>query len=246
MGFGLLFFGYLTAQLLSINLYRAFFRLAGYVIVFAALSKLRRHNRFFAYAGFASLPLALISLVQSGFELFRLLGREIPTTLENPLESAMILFSLLFHACLLLAVYTIARDTALPKLARQARLNLVLTAAYGLLEGLRAIPVQLGASYASTLYLMTFSLFLVLTVSSLILLFRCYMWICLEGDEDMAQKPSRFAFVNEMRAKQAEKEQKAADEAAAYAREKRERYRAALGPAATKPKHHKKKKKKKK
>ncbi len=248
MGFGLLFFGYLVAQLLSINLYRSFFRLAGYAILLTAMQKLSRHNRFFAYSRLTAIPLVLISLAQSGIALCGLLGVSLPesvSALEHPLESALLLFVLLFHVCLLLAVYTIAVDTELPKLARGARLNLVLTAAYGLLEGIRALPVQLGDSYAGTLYLMAFLLFLIWTLSCLLLFFRCYMWICLEGDEDMAQKPSRFAFVNAMRARAAEKEQKAADEAAAYARDKRARYRAALGPAATKPKHHRKKKKKK-
>jgi len=82
---------------------------------------------------------------------------------------------------------------------------------------------------------MVFVLQLIWTVADLILIFRCYMWICLEGDEDMAQKPSRFAFVNRFREKFERHNQKAAAEAEAYAAERR----AARGGTKKKRKHKK-------
>lgn len=247
MGFGILFSGYLITYLLSLNPYAAMTRLAGYVVMLIALAKLRRHNRWFGYSQLSVISLGGLALVDSALDIAsRILGERAPetlTTVIGSLEGFMTLFVLLFHVCLLMAVYTIAGDTELPKLARSARTGLVLTAAYAVLNGLWALPVDLSQSYAMTLSLILFVLQLVWTSFNLVLIFRCYMWICLEGDEEMAQKPSRFAFVNRIREKQAARSQKAYDEAVAYAKEKRERRAAKLGPAATKPKYRKKKKK---
>ena len=72
---------------------------------------------------------------------------------------------------------------------------------------------------------LSLALHLVCALFNLWLLFGCYRQICPEGEEDMAPKPSRFAFVNRMRAKQEERERKAQEETEAYLRERRERKR---------------------
>lgn len=247
MGFGILFCGYLITYLLSLNPYAALTRLAGYVVMAVALTRLRRHNRWFGYSQLSVMPLGALALADAALDMAsRIMGDGAPETLAgviSSLEGFMTLFVLFFHVCLLMAVHTIAGATELPKLVRSARTGLVLTAAYAVLNGLWAMPVDLGQSYTMTLSLMLFVMQLIWTIFNLVLIFRCYMWICLEGDEEMEQKPSRFAFVNRWREKQAARSQKAYDEAVAYAREKRERRAAQLGPAATKPKYHKKKKK---
>ncbi|MBR7184475.1 MAG: hypothetical protein IKD37_02585 [Clostridia bacterium] len=248
MGFGILFLGYLITYLLSLNPFAALTRLCGYIIMFAALTMLRRHNRWFAYAQLTGIPLALLALINTAADFAsRAAGGATPDVLARtagPLESAMTIFVLVFHFFLLFAIYAIAAETELPRLARAARMNLLLIIAYGILHGIWLLPLSIGDSYTQTLGFMVFVLQLLWTACNLVLIFRCYMWICLEGDEDMAQKPSRFAFVNRMREKKQAHDQKAHDEAVAYAREKRARRASKLGPAATKPKYKKKKKKK--
>lgn len=239
MGFGLLFLGYLIAFLLYLNPYAAVTRLVGYCVIFAALTKLRRHNRWFAFSQTAAIPLIVLALVDSVIDITaRIMGEGTPaamTAATGGIETAMTLLLLVFHVCLLMAVYTIAQDTDLPSLAAAARRNIVLIAAYAVLHGIWSLPVKLGDSYTVTLSLMVFVLQLIWTVADLILIFRCYMWICLEGDEDMAQKPSRFAFVNRFREKFERHNQKAAAEAEAYAAERR----AARGGTKKKRKHKK-------
>lgn len=245
MGFGILFMGYLITYLLSLNPYAAVTRLAGYIVCLVALGNLRRHNRWFAYTHMVCIPLLAFSAGNAAIEIVsRILGERAPvglSTATDVMEVVMTLMVLVFHACLLLAIYTIAKDTDLPRLARSARVNLVVTAGYAVLTGIWALPVELGESDGMTLNLMLFLLQLVWIFLNLFLLFRCYMWICLEGDEDMAQKPSRFAFVNRFREKQAARNQKAVDEAKTYAEEKR---RPRLAANATKPKYRKTKKRK--
>ena len=242
MGFGLLFLGYLIAFLLYLNPYAAVTRLVGYCVIFAALTKLRRHNRWFAFAQTSAIPLMALALGDSVIDITtRIMGEGTPaamTAATGGIETVMTLLLLVFHVCLLMAVYTIARDTELPSLATAARRNLVLIAAYAVLHGIWSLPVQLGDSYTVTLSLMLFVLQLIWTVADLFLIFRCYMWICLEGDEDMEQKPSRFAFVNRFREKFERHNQKAAAEAEAYAAEKRA---AKAGHGGTKKKHKHKK-----
>ena len=244
MGFGVLFCGYLITYLLSLNPYAALTRLIGYGVLFVGLSKLARHNRWFGCSRLAVIPLGLLALADTVLDLLTRFGALAEMPVTEYLQGVMTLFALLFHVCLMLAIHTIAADTELPRLGRSARTGLGLTVAYGVLSGLWALPVDLGQSYTLTLSAMLFFLQLIWTVFNLVLIFRCYMWICLEGDEEMEQKPSRFAFVNRMREKQAARNQKAYDEAVAYAEEKRRRRAAAFAPAATKPKHRKKKKKK--
>ena len=244
MGFGVLFCGYLITYLLSLNPYAALTRLIGYGVMFVGLSKLARHNRWFGHSRLTVLPLGVLALVDTVLDLLVRFSSFAQTPVTEALQGVMTLFVLLLHVCLMLAIHTIAADTELPKLGRSARMGLGLTVAYAVLNGLWALPVDLGESYALTLSAMLFLLQLIWTLFNLVLIFRCYMWICLEGDEEMEQKPSRFAFINRMREKRAARNQKAYDEAVAYAEEKRRRRAAALGAAATKPKHRKKKKKK--
>lgn len=248
MGFGILFCGYLIAYLLSLNPYAALTRFVGYIVLFVALNKLGRHNRFFGYSRLIAIPLALMAGVDAVASILsRLMGEGAPASLDKlsrALAGGLTMFDLALGICLFMAIYWLATDTALPKLARSARIAMLLSGAYGVLTGLSVLPVKLGPSYANTLALLVLCMRLIWTVVGLVLIFRCYMWICLEGDEEMAQKPSRFAFVNEYRARQAEKQERAKEETLAYAEEKRKRRAAALGPAATKAKYHKKKKKK--
>lgn len=243
MGFGVLFCGYLITYLLSLNPYAALTRLIGYGVIFVGLSRLARHNRWFGYSRLTAIPLGVLALVDTVLDLLSRFGTATEPLLTDALQGTMTLFVLLLHACLMLAIHTIAADTELPELGRSARTGLALTAAYAVLSVLWALPVELGQSYTLTLSAMLFFLQLFWTLFNLVLIFRCYMWICLEGDEEMEQKPSRFAFVNRWREKQAARNQKAYDEAVAYAEEKRRRRAAAFAPAATKPKHRKKKKK---
>jgi hypothetical protein len=61
-------------------------------------------------------------------------------------------------------------------------------------------------------------------IINLILLYSCYNNICPAGEEmGKEQKPSRFKFVNKMRAKVQEKQERAVRESLDYIKEKQER-----------------------
>jgi Na+-transporting methylmalonyl-CoA/oxaloacetate decarboxylase gamma subunit len=83
-----------------------------------------------------------------------------------------------------------------------------------------AIALELAGMGLQLLSLIAFLLQFVWAIFQLVNLFTCYMYICPEGDEDMERKPSKFAFVNEMREKMDERDRLAREKDAA-AREKR-------------------------
>ncbi|MBR6708246.1 MAG: hypothetical protein IKL84_01050 [Clostridia bacterium] len=240
MGFGLLFIGYLIAFLLSLNPFAAVTRLIGYAVCLAALIRLHRHNRWFAFTHAVCYPMLLMAAVGAVSEIASRLTDDVPSSLAGAaamLESGLGGLILIFHVFLLLGIYTIATDTELDSLAHAARRRLALIAGYAALYLLWLLPIPLGTSYRTTVGILIMVMQLLWTVLDLVLIFRCYMWICLEGDEDMQRKPSRFAFVNRFREKIDAHNEKAADEALAYVNAKR---------AEQSAKHHKPHKKRKK
>ena len=66
-------------------------------------------------------------------------------------------------------------------------------------------------------------LYFVWIIFNLVLIYSCYARICDESDVDMEQKPSRFAFVNKMRAESEERSRAAAERQAKYKEEKRKK-----------------------
>ena len=61
---------------------------------------------------------------------------------------------------------------------------------------------------------------LIYTVANALLLFKCYAMICPEGQEDMPRKPSKFTFINKIRAARDAKEEKAIEDMKNYYEEK--------------------------
>ena len=57
---------------------------------------------------------------------------------------------------------------------------------------------------------------LIYSAINALLIFKCYAMICPEGDEEMPRKPSRFAFINKIRAEREAREQKAIEETKHY------------------------------
>ena len=74
------------------------------------------------------------------------------------------------------------------------------------------------------------------------LILKCYAMICPEGEEDMHRKPSRFEFVNKMREKQDEREQRAIESTKEYFEKKLEKRNQKHQQNQPNHKKHKKKK----
>ena len=202
MGFGLLFVGYAC----FFNLY-----FWGYTDVFAvilqllALQKLREVSPPFKGAMRAAFPLLAVSFAAFVYSTLHLIGvigdGDVSTTVYSVLAIAGTVCKLIYTFFLLQAVQKIALVTEVQHIfVRAFRNRLFSCLYYGLwlaLELCGGLP--LTEEVAKVLHGFTVAVLilgLVVIFLNAKLLFSCYMWICLEGDEDMPRGQSRNPFVN--------------------------------------------------
>ena len=111
----------------------------------------------------------------------------------------------------LLPIYCV--ETEEKKISVAAVRNAVFVIIYAVAYCVSLLPFEFTKYLSLPLILVRF----VWIIFNLVLIFSCYARICDESDVNMEQKPSRFAFINEMRAqneaRQKEKEEKWAERA---------------------------------
>ena len=227
MGFGKLFIGCFIAYIARIGLgdYGSAAILTGYVVMLWGLVLLREYQKAFLYPLLTAPAVILVSIANvcrmlDGMFLWNIF----PSALEMPLELIGYGLECLYLVLLLLAVRKLAQEVDLPKLSGGAVRNLCIVVGYYVYQyAVLILSINKVETDARFLTQLSLALHLVCALFNLWLLFGCYRQICPEGEEDMAPKPSRFAFVNRMRAKQEERERKAQEETEAYLRERRER-----------------------
>ena len=230
MGFGWLFIGYFTATLMTMNPIGFLIRPVGYALMLFALHKLKDYHRDFWYGFYGSAAMLALSLVlalegASAFLFERMLIDHlwISENIKTVLGYVEMVASLAFHAVLLWGIRAIAKETEVDKISFAATRNFVFFAVYNVLYAIALLPFTFAMEYAKLMSIPVMLLYFVCLILNLILIFSCYAKICDIADEDMAIKPSRFAFVNRMRA---ENEARRAQKEAMYAqraKEKRER-----------------------
>ena len=216
MGFGWLFIGYFTATVMTMTSVSFFARPVGYILMLYALHKLKDYHRDFWLALGGGVGMLALSLVLMADKLFAFL----PMATFCALGYVEMIASFVFHALLLWGIRAIAKQTEVEKISFAATRNFVFFAVYNLLYFIGKIPFDNAEQYAKLMSIPVLLLYVACLILNLILIFSCYATICDESDEDMAIKPSRFAFVNEMRA---QAEQRRAEKAAAYEQRAREK-----------------------
>lgn len=200
MGFGYLFIGYLfTFNFISYSAYTDIFAM---LFMLLGLSSLARYASGFRYGLWAGVPLGLLSLVLFGEKIGSLLGFFPYSALFNSLTSVWSwILKAVFIWLVMEGVAQIAQQTELPNLRLKAlrnRLLFLLPATLGVLLETNIFPTLNNALWVLTMLYMLSGLFCVFLNAKLF--FECYIMICLEGDEDMPRAPSRFGFVNRLRA----------------------------------------------
>ena len=219
MGFGIMFFGYFITYIMALNAYGAFFRFAGYLAMAYGAQKLSEYQRSFTWSAYASLLLALMSVVRivSDYTLL------IPSAFLDVfvyIEAAVVL---IYHVLLLLSIRQIAKETEVDKIEGRAVTNIFFISLYFLLYAIGMLPTSFSESYEQNMALPITLLYLAWIILDLVLLLSCYSNICDEGDIDMQRKPSKFEFVNRVRAQLDEKSARARESALQYKKEKADR-----------------------
>ena len=221
MGFGTLFIGYFF--LLNISYFNYTDLLAAAIMAMGPyrLGSVNRPFRFAFFTDLAFLVLGATELILAAIPIFSPSADLAAFTV--PIGVARYLLLALYHLFLLLGIRNVADEVALRKLAVRAQAFIVLPILAYLASALFDIPGLFPNAQTKETAIIAF-LILLLTVFScvtvLITIFHCYAKICMPEDLDMPEKPSRFSFVNRMRAEREEREARHAQERMEYLREK--------------------------
>lgn len=212
MGFGILFLGYSISAIFSmLGSYSFIGLLVGYFIMFSALLELRRYAPTFLYAIIASVAMLICSFYETAIGIEVLTGWEIILTSETIATIMRVIESVIeciFNFALLYGIADLSRRVDFSETKSAAYRNMVFV---GISTICQFIPTNILGENASFVITLLMIPVLVCTALNLVLIFKCYAFICPEGEESMERKPSRFAFVNKWREKNDAKEQETID-----------------------------------
>ena len=203
MGFGTLFIGYF----LILNLtYYGLTDVIAAAVMLLGLYKLSGFNKYFKWAFIATAVFFAFSLGEFGVAIYEFLFKKIDSTVMISIMSA--LRSIIIGAMtviMLKALSAISEEVDLPTLSKKCERQIIATSSVYALWILLELPLTFINPYAlAVASLVTLLATLVIVALNLSSIYSCYMKICMPGDEELKDKPSRFAFVNEYRARKAE------------------------------------------
>ena len=224
MGFGWLLIGYFTATMMSLNILGGLFSLIGYAIASYGAKKLSAYHNSFTLLFFAGIFMTAVSACAAVADVNQLLYDFMLVDSHLISEAADTVISyikyggeLVFTAMLCYSVMSIAKETGERKIVYLAIRNFVIACVYYIILVIGWIPVEPLRAFAQSIYLPVWVIVLCVVVIALnsLMLFSCYAKICDESDVDMPakpRKPSRFAFINEIRAEKDRRVEKAINE----------------------------------
>ena len=230
MGFGWLFIGYFVATLMSVNSFGFLFWLVGYAIVLFAAKKLMAYHADFRYLYFGSILMLLLSAVLATssvttflYDQLLLDERIFSTEADTVLSFVKMTCDLLFHISLFVPIYAIAKETEVEKISIAAVRNAIFWVVFNVLYLITSLPIEALAGFSAAFRGVSVLGYIICWILNAIMIGSCYARICDPSDLDMAPKPSRFAFVNRMRAEAEERQAQRAAQRAERMREKLER-----------------------
>ncbi len=225
MGFGILLFGYFITTMMPIPLsmilpidISGFVRLVGYIVVAMAAKKLSEYNSSFRMLVISSYVMAAISTVEGVVDLGLFLvnnqivelpfGSFLQTLSDWQIVDYLALTVIIFVAALCLSIKHIGEDTGIKKVVVSSMRNLVFYGILFLVKAISFLPFSWIDTYANVFVSALLVIELLCWILNLYMIFYCYAKICDSSDVDMQQKPSRFSFINERRARrEAERQQ---------------------------------------
>ncbi len=200
MGFGFLFVGYLlTFNFFGYNAYSDVFATT---LMLLGLSSLSLYAKGFKQAFYAGLPLLLLHIVSFGAAVGNLLDLFVPSPDLLVYLSVMgLIVKGVFLFFTLTGVAEISAQTDIPVLRLRALRNRIFSLVFVFLGILLESDVFLSLTAFLRVLLMFYMLFgLFVTFLNAKAFYEAYIWICLEGDENMERKESRFGFINKLNA----------------------------------------------
>ncbi len=228
MGFGPLLVGYIFAYAVTVGLGNYLFAgmLIGGFVMFLGLSELRKYCPTFLYAIVADILLILCSFYETAvwidgmFLLESWIGSE---AVLRAFDWAELAINLIFNISMLYGIADLSRRVEYPETRQKAYRNMVFVGVFNVFQLMMLIPNTVFDRDKGFFMTLLMIVQLIYAFFNAFLIFKCYAMICPEGEEDMHRKPSRFAFVNKMREKQDEREQRAIESTKEYFEKKLEK-----------------------
>ena len=214
MGWGLLFFGYFLEYVLGISsVFAPFVHLLGPALMVVGANGLSRYCRSFARVRWCALVLAVLGVWRSRVGLDELFSLGLPFLAE--IVTDLVLWAnfaamTVFHIFLAMSVKELAMRVGVNKNAVRALRNLIMYGLYAMAY-LLVNTVSPLKSFVPVMLL----LWPLWSICNCVMLYSCYMRIA-PANENEERTPSRFAFVNRMRAAFDAREQKAIEADRAY------------------------------
>lgn len=225
MGFGLLLIGYVFAFVARVGLGQYIFAgmLLGGFLMYLGISELKRYSPAFIYAYICSIFVILSSFlgvaiwINSAFDLG--LGVNAPI-IKSIYDWANFIIGLAFNISMLYGISDLSVRVDYPETKQGAIRNYVFVGVFNAFQLLLLFPIEFIRNDLGFFNTLLIIIQLIYTVANALLLFKCYAMICPEGQEDMPRKPSKFAFINKIRAARDAKEEKAIEDMKNYYEEK--------------------------
>ncbi len=225
MGFGIMFFGcILLAETAGTEL-------AGFLLLYFGMRVAGEHCDCFTLPKKLCFPGMVLAAVKLAAQLASFFGATLMSAAaEGIFASIYTAFMVFFYSAFFLGIAKIAHDTGLASIKSMAYANVVLSSLFMVLSrvGYALVsfgPADLFGEHKAQVLGTAMLLPILVMILSAVLVFRCYMHICLEGDEDMEAKKNPFMSPVDF-----------------YERDKLKRQNAARSGAHSKNIHHKKKK----
>ena len=200
MGFGFLFVGYLFT--FNFVVYNGFTDIFSTLLMLLGLSTLSAYGSHFKTALRLGIPLLLAHGCGFVLAIGDLFGAFSPSAeLATWLSVTALALRCAFLLLVLTGVAEISRETDIPVLRLRALRNRLFTLAFlalGMILESNLFPSQ---NKLLALFAMLYMLLgLLVTFLNAKCFYEAYIWICLEGDEQMERHESRFGFINRLHA----------------------------------------------
>ena len=209
MGFGYLVIGYIFAMNF---VYEGFTMLPGVLLMLNGMLTLGNFNSPLREARlwlFLALPVSVIRFIAELCRMFSLCPADIYTSLGDLSALVLAILLLLFSLRLFSGIAALAVETGLPDIRFRAKRNAFLTALAYLFSIFLSLPIQqdwyirlCAVAFAPVLLFR-----LIIFAFNALLLYSCYMYICLPEDLDMPRRDTGIAFLDRLRRKADEKEE---------------------------------------
>ena len=219
MGFGTLFIGYF----LLLNLtYYGFTDVIAAAVMLLGFYNLSRINKNFFAAMISSVVFLVFSLGEFGIATYEIFFKSISSPALVSFMSIMRSLTVGTLTVLMLkGIEDVAKEVGIDDLPTKAsRLTIITTVTYTAWIILEAPLSFLNNYVLGVLSLITILATIALLIVNLTVVYSCYMRICMPGNEKIGDKPSKFAFVNEYRARKEERDREAAEKRLKQLKEK--------------------------